>query len=100
MCLVCLMTLALPFNETSPHFEERVFFSLSREKNNLLALRFGDSTAESPGDATHVDAALTLCAEFSSPQPHASNDPPRVSSPNQNLQFLSWLDVSLFFLRP
>lgn len=66
------------------------YFSVCRGKNNLLALRFGDSTAESPGDATHVDAALTLCAEFSSPHPHASNDPPRVLSPNQNLQFLSW----------
>lgn len=66
------------------------YFSVCRGKNNLLALRFGDSTAESPGDATHVDAALTLCAEFSSPHPHASNDPPRVLSPNPNLQFLSW----------
>lgn len=89
MCLACLMTLELHFNKTSLLFEQKTIFQ-SGVKNNLLVLRFGDLTAESPGDATHVDAVLTLCAEFSSPYPHASNDPRRFLSPNQNVRFLSW----------
>lgn len=59
-------------------------------------------TAESPGDATRVDGALALCAEFSSPYPHASNDLCRFLSPNQNPQVFKLAEVSpfFFFLRP